>query len=328
MKNRLKLMAVLVAMLCFLSACTVFTSAPASDERLLSDAQRFYRGASAVVMGECVALHTNASGVPCCDLVVDQVLAGTAAGEDDIIHCTQGTMKEGETYLLYLGEGEDVHQSEDNDGYTLLTEAPLRVSQRGLVQFANGSLSMEAITAAILQADSVVTIPSVSYYHKTISGLAQASEQIFIGRVVSVPAFTDMRFRSHEDGASVENTLPASLIEVEAYGSVKGALRYGERIKVVYCPAMCGDVIDAATLKPVTYDESRAPVPEKDGVYLFFLTSGPDAKQSYYFGVNPLQAIAKLDRSDSISVTYVNRALSGYRSLSLVIEMIKEAIKG
>lgn len=328
MKNKLKLAALLVAVLCFFCACTALTSAPPGDERALADAQRIYRSASAVVMGQCIRVHTDSSGATCFDLVVDQVLAGSAAAQEDVIHCTQGSMKEGASYLLYLGKGEDVPQAEDSDGYILLTDAPLKVSPEGTVEFSSGTLTLSAITAGITEADQVVTMPSVSYYYKTIAGLAQASEQIFIGRVVSSPALRDMKFRSHEDGTSIENTLPASLLEVEAFGSIKGALRYGERIHLIYCPAMCGDVIDAASLKPVAYGEENAPVPQEDGVYLFFLISGPDAKQNYYFGINPLQVCAALDQSDTITVTYVNRALSGYRSLSLAVETIKKAING
>jgi len=92
MKNRVKLLALLIAALFFACACSSATGARAADERVWSDAQRIYRSSSLVVLGECVRAHLNEDGVTCYDLTVGEVLAGRAS-EGDLIHCADGAMK-------------------------------------------------------------------------------------------------------------------------------------------------------------------------------------------------------------------------------------------
>ena len=103
---------------------------------------------------------------------------------------------------------------------------------------------------------------------------------------------------------------------------MKGALNYGDTVELVYSPAMSANLVDAATLKAVSYGEENAPELEEDGVYLFFLMHSPDAKQTYRFSVNPMQGYVQVEPDDSVRVSYVNRALAGCRELgSLVWEI-------
>ncbi len=326
MKNHVKLLALLIAALLLACACSSFTGAKPADERVWSDAQRIYRSASLVVLGECVRIHLNEDGAACYDLTVREVLAGGAEA-GDLIHCTDGGMKENQTYLLYLaGTDATVYYSEDSSSYRLLTEDPLPVSEDGEVAFPGARLSLDDIRANIREQNEIVSSPSEIYYYKDLEALVKACDEIFIGRIADVPALSDTRFRSDSAGATIENTLPANVLQVEVYGSLKGTLRYGESIPVVYCPALCDKMTDAATLKPLTYGANDATAPEKDGIYLFFLLASPDLKQSMYFAVNPIQGFAALDAEDRVHVTYLNRALSGYYSLDALVRDIRGVI--
>ena len=130
MKSFWKPVAMALAVGAFACACATPVGAQLSDERALSDVQRIYKNAALVVMGECVQSHINSEGDTCYDLSVEEVVAGYAQA-GDIIHCTQGAMKEGETYLLYLAEGEEMYHTEDMRRYELLSDAPLPVSENG-----------------------------------------------------------------------------------------------------------------------------------------------------------------------------------------------------
>ena len=187
---------------------------------------------------------------------------------------------------------------------------------------------MSSIETAISQAGSIISVQSESLYYKNIAALSEGSDYIFIGRVKEAPAIKPMAFRSHENGATIENELPASLLTVEVYGSVKGSLKYGSEIQVVYCPTMAEGMIDASTLKPAACDPAKLPVPVEGDTYLFFLSKGPDEKQDYYFGVNPLQLMAQLDDNDCVNVDGANRALSSFRSLDAVVRNIRKALNG
>ncbi|HWQ59473.1 MAG TPA: hypothetical protein VN540_10670 [Clostridia bacterium] len=326
MKNSVRMVALLVAVLFFACACTSVVGTKAADERVWSDAQRIYRNSSLVVMGECVRTHLNEEGVTCYDLAVGEVLAGSAKA-GDLIHCADGTMKEGQTYLLYLAsDASTVYFSEDISNYKLLTDEPLPVTEDGEVLFSGTKLSLRDIRANIREQNEIVSAPADTFYYKDLAALTEACTDIFIGRVASLPELSDTRFRSDSGETTVENTLSASTMQVEVYGSLKGSLRYGARASVVFCPALCDEMIDAATLKSLTYTASDATVPAEGGVYLFFLVNSPDLKQNLYFAVNPIQAFAALDEEDRVHVTYLNRALAGYYSLDALARDMREII--
>ena len=124
MKPFWKPVAMALAVGAFACACTAPVGAQLSDERALSDVQRIYKNAALVVMGECMQSHINSDGDTCYDLFVEEVIAGSAE-PGEVIHCTQGAMKDGETYLLYLAEGEDAYHTEDMRRYELLSDEPL-----------------------------------------------------------------------------------------------------------------------------------------------------------------------------------------------------------
>lgn len=328
MKNSLKFVALLsVVLLLLMCACSSVTGTKTTDERVWSEAQRIYRNSSLVVMGECERTHLNEDGIACYDLVVDDVLAGSASN-GDLIHCTDGVMKEGDTYLLYLANDDStVYFSENTSNYTLLTDEPLPVTQDDEVVFSGVKLPLREIRANISEQNSIVAAPSDTYYYNDLEALTNASSQIFIGRVMGIPQLSDTRFRSDSESSTIENTLPASAMEVEVYGSLKGTLRYGEKIQVVYCPSLSDEITDAATLKSLAYAAGDATVPKEGGTYLFFLVNSPDAKQSFYFGINPIQDIAELDSLDRVHVTYLNSALSNYYSLDALVRDIRTIVE-
>lgn len=326
MKSFWKPVAMALLICVFACACAVPAGAPLSGERALSDAQRIYKSAALVVMGKCVQSHTNSDGDTCYDLCIEEVIAGSA-GTGDVIHCTQGAMKTGETYLLYLAEGEDAYHTEDMRRYELLSDAPLPVSENGTVSFSGTQLSLSEIKQDIERMNAVITAPATAYYYKTLSALIEAADEIFIGRVSSVPGIEDMPFRAQSDGTIVENTLPAAIARVEAYGALKGALNYGDTVELVYAPAMSANLVDAATLKAISYGEENAPALEEGAVYLFFLMQSPDAKQDYRFSVNPMQGYVQIDQNDGVHVSYVNRALFGYEELGCLVREIRAVME-
>ncbi|MBE5785692.1 MAG: hypothetical protein E7330_07850 [Clostridiales bacterium] len=327
MKRIFRLLALLCAVCFAASACAVPADSGDPSGKALSELQRIYKNAALVVTGLCVQQHINSDGNTCYDLSVEEVIAGSTA-EDALIHCTVGQMEEGGRYLLYLAEGEDLFYTEDTNRYELLSESPLALSDEGMVEYAGTELSLSELKQDIRQMDAVITVPASFYYYKSLRDLVEAADEIFIGRVVAFAAEQDRSFRAQTDGTVVENTLPAAIAKVEAYGSLKGALNYGDRISLVYAPKMCASLVDASTLKPVAYGEGSVPSLQENGIYLFFLTQSPDAKQNYRFAVNPMQGYVAADTADRLSVPYVNRALYGFDDLASLVKEIRAALEG
>lgn len=326
-KHIIAMLLVLAAMAALCACNAQQADVPLASEAEIYEMQRLYRSSSLVVVAKCLRTHTDASGNVCCDVSVERTVAGTLEHLGKTLHCPLGSMKEGEEYLLYLAQGDDVYQSEDMDSFKIVGNTAFRI-KNDVVYVSGSVIDMSSIETAISQAGSIISVQSESLYYKNIAALSEGSDYIFIGRVKEAPAIKPMAFRSHENGATIENELPASLLTVEVYGSVKGSLKYGSEIQVVYCPTMAEGMIDASTLKPAACDPAKLPVPVEGDTYLFFLSKGPDEKQDYYFGVNPLQLMAQLDDNDRVNVDGANRALSSFRSLDAVVRNIRKALNG
>ena len=288
----------------------------------LQNARTYYRNANLIIMGECTAIHTNAQGDICYDLTIAKVLAGDKQA-GDTVHCTTGAMEVGRTYLLYLAEGEDVDFAEDTTPYQIVTETPLLI-QDGYVKWNEAYLTVEELIADMEKASETIVAPAKIYYYSKLKDLFDACDEVFIGRVLDVPAFEELPFYSYESGASVENSLLGSVTTVRAYGSIKGKLVYGDTIKLVYAPDMAAEIMDAATLAPVPNSKNKVASLAKGQVYLFFLIQGPDSKQQYYFPVNSMQGSVQIIY-DSLAVPSFNGALKDYESLDqLVWELQRE----
>ncbi|MCE5236189.1 MAG: hypothetical protein ABFC62_07665 [Clostridiaceae bacterium] len=314
------LLAVLFAGLCASCAIPANVSRSQGDEHALTALKQSYRSASVVLRGVCVQTHTDLSGALCADVEVKEVLAGkTLTG--GIVHCVSGGLKEGGSYLLFLGQGADVHYSEDEPAYSVIESDAVEESGSSFKLKSTG-ITLTEIRKELRRLDAVIGAPATSYYYMSLGELAAAADEIFLGQVVQAPELTNTAFRSQEGGGTVEQELPASVARVSAYGAVKGALKYGDTVDLIYAPAMSADVVDAATLTATTYGESAVPPLKEGAVYLFFLVRGPDPKQSYYFSVNPFQGYVPV-KNDSLSVSYVNKALVPYAELAPLVRDVR-----
>ena len=245
-----------------------------------------------MVQGECLYEHVDSVGRDCFDVEISSIIAGDAK-IGDIIHCTQMPMQMGEDYLLYLGEGEDVFHTEDTVGYVPIHKESLRIVDNEVI-WGSSRISLDAIHRDIAEQKLIVSAPAKEYYYKKLADLVSESDQIFIGRVKGVSLWTPMTMRTNAEGTSVERSVAASFVTVEAFGSIKGKFKFSDTLTLVNTSEKIGDLLDSDSLRPMDYASYEAPCLKEGGIYLFFLKEGPDAKQQYYFPVNPLQGYAEL----------------------------------
>ncbi len=318
------------AVLCclLLSACASpiknnMISSPQSEERVLTDVRTQYRNASLIVSGLCKGSHVDANGDTCYDLSVSEVYAGQA-GIGDTIHCTYGAMNEGESYLLFLGQGDDVNHAEDTTGYKLLSDAPLPIKDSEVI-WGGRRLPLNTLKQEITQLDSIISAPAPVYYYDTLSELADAADEIFIGRVDQLPDMTSQAFSIRNGGTVEKIQCNSSAVTVEAYGSIKGSLEYGQRITLIHCPERVSGMLDSSTLQHTQFTESQAPRLQKGGLYVFFLSSGPDSKQNNYFSINPIQGFIPLS-GDSLFVCDANEPLEAFNKLSPLVQALQSAM--
>lgn len=322
-RRSIKLTLAMVLCLSFLMAGCALPAGNIGQARILAEARQDYRDASLVVSGTCIQSHVNAEGENCYDLCIEQVLAGQAQ-PGDVIHCTS-VMSVGQDYLLYLTQGEDMPHTEDMLGYDLVSSEPFSLSQ-GKVFYGGQSVDLDVLLQDMAELDAMISAPSGFYYYDELDALVQAADDIFIGRVDKAPALKDTKFRSQDNGTTVEHTLPASVVSVTAYGGIKGALKYGDQLQLLHAPAMNADVVNAATLTAEPYTEAQAPKLQQGGIYLFFTLKGPDSKQHYNFLINPMQGFVPVD-GDTLSVPMGNRAMYKIERLDMAVKAIRKALQ-
>ncbi len=288
-------------------------------ESAWQDMRAQYRNASLIVRGECVLTHTDANGRACAHVAVEDVLAGSAV-VGEILQCEQNGMQPGETYLLYMSDAEDVDYAEDTAGYVVNTE-PMPIVDENVMQ--NGhKIPYDSIVQEIKALGEVLNVSAPLYYYDRLAQLVEASDEIFIGRVTQAPAFATYTFFSRDGGANQKSRREAAIVQISAYGSIKGAINYGDAVEMIHCPSRMSDLLDSATLTAVGLNEKQMPLLVRNGVYLFFLTRSPDAKQSYYQEINPLQGAIRLD-GDLLETLKENGAVYGYKTLTALVKEIQ-----
>jgi len=291
------------------------------DEAALQSARQYFKNAALIVSGTCVNQHTNAKGQPCSDLSIGSVIAGNAKSKE-VIHCENSNMGKNLEYLLYLAPSGDVNYAEDMVGFTVVSGNPLHIVDGAVTLEGQKLLVSDIIRDIEENLNSIITAPAQYYYYDSLAKLIEASDDIFIGRVDKLPPIADLKFRSRESGAGVENEAPASVAKIRALGSIKGAFVYGDAISMIYAPNTATEMLDAAALTPFRCDAASADILKEGGIYLFFLTKGPDSKQDYYFAASPVQGAVKLD-GENILPAKSNKALTGYTDLPTLVSAIK-----
>ncbi len=317
----------LLSMLLF-SACAApvgvpVPTAPPGESRAILDLHAQYRSASLVISGVCVSDHKTPQGEACSDIEVAEVLAGEAE-VGSVVHCKQGAMQQGEEYLLFLETGADVNHAEDTPGYTLLSEQMLPIS-KGEVIWNGNHIPMDTIRGEMAELQETINTLRPVYYYTELSALAQAADEIFIGRVISAPALQRRAF-SIKNGGSVEKAqYDTSIVTVETYGDIKGALAYGKQIQMVYSPDCAAGMLNAATLQPVDLKKGAVPALCEGGIYLFFLSYGPDSKQPYLFPVNPVQGYVQIN-GEELYARQENEPLRVYSALTPLVAALQREL--
>lgn len=310
MKKRIGLLLTGLGLALALSACAG-TSAE-EEARMLSALRQGYRSADLVALCTCTQRYTDEQGRVCALLQVDEIIAGEAAPR---VVCLSDALQEGADYLAYLAA--------DGTAYTLLCAARWN-TQANTAALEDVTLPMAKIREDIQAHAAVISAPSGVWFYRQAEALEAAADEIFIGRLLALPALTDTAFREESEAATVEHSLPAAIVQVQVLGNIKGELGYGDVVSLVQAPGLSADLVDATTLTAVRYGEADVPVLEEDAYYVFFLVRGPDAKQHYYFSVNPVQGYVRLNE-DILLVPESNEALAGYDTLLTLLAGLRPA---
>ena len=321
------LLACFLLISCAAPAASVSVSSTGSEERVLSDVRTQYRNAKLIVAGICTGSHIDTAGETCYDLSVTKVYAGRAA-VGDAIHCASNSMNMGESYLLFLQEGPDVNYSEDTSGYTLDGQ-PRQIVDNEVI-WDGKRLSLQEFQSEIQQLGSIISAPAPVYYYDSLNGLAAAADNVFIGRVQSLPQAEDMAFSIRNGGTVEKLQYSSSIATIEVYGVMKGALSYGDTLQMVMSPGRVDSTLDSSTLTHMDFTAGQTPFLQQGGVYVFFLIKGPDVKQPYFFPVNPVQGYVALI-GDTLHVCKANAPLQGYIKLPALadaIQRVQDAASG
>ncbi|MDL2257903.1 hypothetical protein LJC42_01925 [Eubacteriales bacterium OttesenSCG-928-K08] len=329
MKNTWRII-VLPLLCCFLfSACSApssFTQGTVSsaEERVLTDVRTQYRNASLIVRGDCCSTHINSDGLECHDMDVTEVLAGNAS-VGDRIHIPNGGMTKDQSYLLFLGEGEDVPHAEDVTGYTLLLDAPLPIVDSEVI-WEGKRLSLNALKEELEQLGTIVSAPAPVSYYDQLDALTEAADEIFIGEIVSLPEMSTYSLSIRDGGATEKAQYEASLATIRVRGSIKGSVgRYNSELQLFYCPERVSGMLDASTLQLTQFDSSSLLELKEGGTYLFFLLNSPDAKQDYYFPINPIQGFVEISQDD-LYASSSNTPVLPYDTLTSLVRALHDAL--
>ncbi len=311
---KLILLALVLSLL--LGGCTQETLSLSAKSKLLSELRASYRAASLIAAVSYTQQLSDAQGTAHAQLCVAETFAGSAAA-GELLLCDAPSLEVGGDYLVYL-------QENTQTGVYRLLRAGRWNKATDAALFDEAKLPLHELRDDIKELQSVISAPAETLYYGELSALMEAADAVFIGRVENAPVLTETSFREDSGTAIIEHARPAAIVPLRVYGSMKGELPYGASVSFVYAPAYAADLVDAATLTAYACNESDVPALGA-GYAVFFLRKGPDAKQNYYFGVNPLQAHAALEE-DMLICAQHNAALRPYATLPELLEALKSGL--
>ncbi len=292
------------------------------EERALTGFRVDYKNSSLVVSGVCSGSHINTSGELCYDLEVSKIYAGESK-TGDIIHYSEGAMSEGSEYLLFLTQGEDVHYAEDVLGFSLVSGAPIPIVGEELVLDSGRRLPLKALLDEFKQLASIVSAPASVFYYNTLAELSNAAEEIFIGRVASPVRVGKQSFVLQSGGAMEKAQCDAANVTIEAFGSIKGALAYGDMVELVHSTQDLGGMLDSSTLQIKEIHDASSLQLSEGNIYVFFLVSSPDNKQKYYFPINQYQGYVPL-YNEKLDIPKYNTPLLPYDTLTSLVNALRK----
>ncbi len=307
---KITLLVLALSLLC--CGCANEALSPSAESIVLSELRSSYRSASLIATAACTEALPDTLGTRCVKLRLSEILAGRASAGEELI-CANNNMQAGNDYLVYLRYNDEL------GAYEPVTSG-LWNPAIDSASFNDDTLALSELRNDIAQLQSVISAPSETLYYNELSILVDASDAVCIGRVLTAPALVETSFREDSNTATIEHSRPAAIVPVQVYGSIKGDLEYGETISFIYSPAYASDLVDATTLKAFSCSEADVPA-LSEGYFLFFLRQGPDAKQNYYFGINPLQSHVSLEQ-DMLLAAESNEALKPYSTLPDMLDAL------
>ena len=278
---------------------------------------RLYREADAIAL--CVCLHSSASAeeTGTSRFLVRRVLDG-AIEAGDILELPTA-VEPGRMYLIYISEGEE--------GESSLCVEPIPVENEESFVFENEVCSIASVENDIERQRRIITVPAQSFYYGTLEGLAEACDEIIVGKVISVSEPTMTECRSESKGESTYSTMEQVFLRIRVENGLFGGLRYGDKLDVVMTPYSVASVIKATDLTPKTVDPPPASYPKVGTSYIFFLLRSDDKKSSLYFTVNPYEGSVLLI-GNSVHHAHYNEAFREINDLRRFSADLKKALYG
>lgn len=273
-----------------------------------------YRDAERILISTCIRTADPDAGRPLAKFRVDEVLDGAAEVGSTFDLAAQAQL--GGKYLLYLAP--------DGEETGIMTGDPVPVS-KGSAQFENAVCTVESIKRDIEQQRKILTVPSQSFFYGEFGALANACDEILIGRVISVSEPTDTLCRSVDGGESTLSTLKQVFIRIKVENGMFGGFDYGDKLDIVLSPYNVRPVINAVDLTPKTVDMHPAVSFDVGARYIFFLMKSEDVKSDYYFTVNPYEGYVVV-RGNALSRPYYNDAMRGINDIRQFSTILKDVL--
>ncbi len=273
-----------------------------------------YRDAEKILVATCLRKADPEAGRPLAKFRTDEVLDGQA--EEGATFDIAASAELGGKYLLYIAP--------DGENSVILTGDPVPIIN-GSAEFGNAVCTIDSIKRDIEEQRKILTVPSQSFFYGEFGALANACDEILLGRVIYSSGPEDTLCRSVDGGESTLSTQKQVFLRVRVENGLFGSFRCGDKLDIVLSPYNARPVINAVDLTPKTVDVHPAVSFEVGERCVFFLIKSEDIKSDYYFTVNPYEGYVVV-KSNAISRPYYNDAMHGVNDIKQLSKRLFEAL--
>lgn len=277
-----------------------------------------YHDAEQILIASCVKAAQADGEDAFAVFTVDETLVGDAAAGESVY--IAAAAEQGRQYLFYLksvreGEGSGNRRFEPvGEGLILIDD--------GDALYENENFTLESVREDVKRQQSVMIVPTQKYFYSDFKSLTEASDEMIVGRVLSVSEPTKTVCRAAQKGESTVSTLDQVFMRVMVENGLYGGFKSGDKLNVVLEPSYARPVINATDLTPKTVKTPPETLPKAGGVYLFFLLKSADVKTDLYFTVNPYEGYVPVI-GNTIIHPYYNTAMSEINDLDVFAERLR-----
>ena len=332
MKNAIKIFIAYILAASFAAACLMLfpilkTDDADSGDNPVYELRSAYRRACAVIKAKCVQSYILQDGSYRSKLSVEEVLAGDRSLKAGRIITVVGKNEPNKEMIVYLNKETNMSFFNSVDCYFPVDDAMYILNGRNVELSEGKTVSIDDIKSDIVKLETQLMTPAKFLFYDDIKSIVEASDSIFIGKVLSVSMYDDVDLFTEMRGEELHRKGVVFDIKVQVKEGIIWRYEGGDTVTIKHIGDAYDNIYYEKTGEHFENNANNASIvfPRVGDVCMFFITDSPDKKSDDVFLINSYQGIIRiLDKT--VIPRSINTPFADFTDLDNMIRAMFEAV--